>query len=140
MKFFCVEPEVAGELGDNTKIDRSVHPPIVNRLHYELDGWLGDALLESFPCFVVTEHAKECIRNASFTGTSFDRVEITTSDQFRELYPARELPAFAWFKVEGTPGQDDFGTTSDGRLIVSGRALDMLREIGIAHALITEFS
>ena len=35
MKYFYIQPEVAGGLGKNTVMDRSVHPPIVSRLHYE---------------------------------------------------------------------------------------------------------
>ena len=40
--FHVVEPEVAGALGDRTEMDSSIHPPIVKRLHYEFQGWLGD--------------------------------------------------------------------------------------------------
>ena len=29
MKYFYIETEVAGGLGENTAMDRSVHPPIV---------------------------------------------------------------------------------------------------------------
>src|SRR3954454_10828086 len=53
--YFALEPEVAGQLGDTTMLDTSVHPPVIQRLEYRFDGWLGDDLLESFPCFVVTE-------------------------------------------------------------------------------------
>jgi hypothetical protein len=35
MKYFYIQPEVAGGLGKNTVMDRSVHPPIVSRLHHE---------------------------------------------------------------------------------------------------------
>jgi hypothetical protein len=45
MKYFYVEPEVAGGLGERTVMDRSTHPPVVKRLHYQLEGWLGDAIL-----------------------------------------------------------------------------------------------
>lgn len=41
-KFFALEPEVAGGLGPNTVMDRSVHPPRVSHLHYVFDGWMGD--------------------------------------------------------------------------------------------------
>lgn len=136
MKYYYVEPEVAGELGDRTIMDRSVHPPIVNRLHYQFKGWLGDALLESFPAFIVTEEAKQGLVDMGALGANFDEMEVTTSAQFEELYPNRELPAFVWLKPEGKPGQDDIGTVADGRLVVSRRALDMLSCLGISHALV----
>src|ERR1700761_8143846 len=116
MKYFYIEPEVAGGLGKSTIMNRGVHPPIVNKLHYHFDGWLGDQLLESFPCFIATEIAKQKLQEGGFTGIDFDRVEITVSKQFLELYPNRQLPNFVWLKVVGAVGLDDFGTSSDGRL------------------------
>ena len=53
-----IEPEVAGGLGNETIIDKNYHPPIVKKLHYEFNGWLGDDILESFPCFIVSERLK----------------------------------------------------------------------------------
>jgi hypothetical protein len=95
MKYFYIEPEVAGGLGKNTVMDRSIHPPIVTKLHYHFDGWLGDVLLESFPCFVITDFAKRKIQSGELTGARFDEVEVTTSEQFHELYPAKQLPPVA---------------------------------------------
>jgi hypothetical protein len=138
MKYFYLEPEVAGGLGDNTVMDRSKHPPIVHKLHYDFDGWLGDALLESFPCFITTVLAKEKLQLAEVTGVKFQSVEVTTSEEFRDFYPNRKLPDFAWMQVEGIPRRDDFGVGPDSRLIVSDRALQILREIGIPHAKVKE--
>lgn len=49
-----IEPEVAGSLGKEKKLDNSVFPPHIKKLHYEFDGRLGDDILESFPCYIVT--------------------------------------------------------------------------------------
>ncbi len=136
MQYFYVEPEVSGGLGDHTIMDRSVHPPIVSKLHYQMEGWLGDAILESFPAFIVTEEAKQGLLESGVTGADFAEVEVTTTDDFRELYPNREVPPFAWLKPTGEAGQDDFGTASDGRLVVSDRALNVLRKFGAENALV----
>jgi hypothetical protein len=139
MKYFYVEPEVAGGLGENTVMNSNVHPPLISRLHYHFDGWLGDVLLESFPSFIVTEVAKQKLQSAAVTGAKFDEVEVTTSEQFQELYPNRPLPKFVWLRVEGKPGRDDFGMAEDGRLVVSEKVLEALQDLGISHALVTEF-
>src|SRR5438552_1503007 len=99
MKYFYVEPEVAGGLGESTVIDGNSYPPVVTALHYRFDGWLGDVLLESFPCFILTELAKRKIVAARLTGAEFDRVETTVSEEFHALYPARQLPGFVWLRV-----------------------------------------
>jgi hypothetical protein len=139
MQHAYIEPEVSGGLGDHTIMDRRVHPPIVSKLHYQMEGWLGDAILESFPAFIVTEEAKQGLLASGVTGAIFAEVEVTTTDDFRALYPDRELPLFAWLKPEGEAGHADFGTASDGRLVVSERALNVLRQFGLANALVEPF-
>ena len=111
----------------------------MHKLHYEFQGWQGDELLESTPSFIVSERGAREIQKTQLTGVTFDEVEVTTSEQFQELYPTRQLPKFVWLRIEGTAGQDDFGTAPDGRLIASERALGLLRELGISHALVAEF-
>ena len=139
MKYFYVEPEVAGGLGENSLVDRSVHPPVVSALHYRFDGWPEDALLESFPIFIVSAVAKEDLAEMRASGVRFDQAEITTSDQFEELYAGRQLPKFVWLRIVGKAGQDDFGIAPDGRLVVSERALEALRGLGISNASVSPF-
>jgi hypothetical protein len=139
MKYFYVEPEVAGGLGSNTVLNHQVHLPIVSKLQYTFDVWLGDELLEGFPCFIVTENMQQNIQQAQFSGVTFDHVEVTASGEFEDLYGNKQLPTFMWLRVVGTPGKDDFGTVTDGRLVVSERALRMLQDVGVSHALVKEF-
>lgn len=139
MTYFLIEPEVAGGLGERCVINSCVHPPIVEKLHYQMDGWLGDNLLESFPAFIVTEQAADRLKESGFTGVSFDEAEITKSAQFDDLYPGRAIPRFVWLKVCGRAGHDDFGLAADGRLVVSRRALADLQQIGIANAIVEPF-
>ncbi|HEY6259210.1 MAG TPA: hypothetical protein VIY51_25815, partial [Xanthobacteraceae bacterium] len=112
---------------------------VVIHLHYQFDGWLGDVLLTSFPSFIVTEDAKNKLLKSGVTGVRFDEVEVTTSDVFEEIYPGRRLPRFAWLQVVGRPGQDDFGIAANRRLVMSERALDLLKELQLSHAQIEPF-
>lgn len=138
MKFYRLEPEVAGGLGPDTVMDRSIAPPRVERLHYEFDGWSGDQLLESFPCFIVTESLAKEIGHMSPTGVELANVKITKSSQFEELYPGKSLPEFRWLKIFGTPGRDDFGISGDYRLVVSERILNLLKRFGLSHCDIAD--
>ena len=139
MKYFYIEPEVAGGLGENTLMDRTVHPPIVSELHYEFDDWGGDVLLTSTPCFIVTESAKKKLQSIGATGIRFDKVEVTTSELFQELVPDLKLPKFVWLQIDGIPGQDDFGIGKAPGLVISERALEVLKGLGISNALVTPF-
>jgi len=141
MNYYYIEPEVAGGWGKNTVFDRTLgKPTVVHKLNYEFDGWLGDELLESTPCFIATERMSREIEQSHLTGARFDHVEVTTSEQFKELYPSRQLPKFVWLRVDGNPGQDDFGIAPDFRLVVSERALKILQAVGVAQALVSDFT
>ncbi len=98
-----IEPEVAGDLGPRTVLDKSTQPPIVLKLHYELNAWLGDDLLTSHPCFIVTGRLRTALQKDGGTGFHFDDVEVSTTETFDELYPGRKLPVFYWMKIDGVP-------------------------------------
>jgi hypothetical protein len=138
MKYYFLEPEIAGGLGEKTVLDSSTHPPKVDKLHYKFSGWLGDAILESFPCVIATQAASDALRHNGVTGVYFADMETSTSTEFGEMYPQRELPPFRWLQVNGIPGRDDFGIADDLRLVVSEKVLDVLRPFGIQHALIED--
>lgn len=128
--YFHIQPDVAGNsFGDNSIIDVTVHPPVVTRLHYVFDGWSGDDLVESFPCFLVTKWLAKELENEGLSGFSLDDVEVSKSETFLELYPDVVLPKFFWLKISGAAGIDDFGFvsgTGKGCLVVSKKALDVL--------------
>ena len=136
MRFFYIEPEVAGGLGANTILDPSTHPPRIDHLHYEFYGWLGDALLESFPCVIATQEASDALIAASITGVESEQMEVSSTDEFQQLYPQRRLPAFRWLKVNGVAGEDDFGVTADLRIVVSEKVINILEPLGLDNALI----
>lgn len=134
MKFTILEPEVAGGLGARTIVDTSRHPPVVSHLHYEFGGWLGDDLLDSFPCFVASERlAAELIRS-KLTGFTLDDVETSVSTEFTELQPHTHLPVFRWLKVVGQSGVDDLGLDGDHKLVVSATVLELLDKFSLIHA------
>jgi hypothetical protein len=93
-------------------------------------------ILESFPCFIVTEATKEELQRLGATGVLFGPVEVTKSFEFDQVYPGRELPGFVWLKPEGKSGHNDVATANDGRLVVSPRAPELFKRLGIANALI----
>lgn len=139
MKFHQVEPEVAGGWGEDTVARREPgRPPVVERLHHVFDGWMGDELLETTPCFIVTEGLAEAIRAAGLSGVTFDAVEVGVSETFVELQPATVLPSWVWMKVEGVAGRDDFGLSPALILVVSDRALAVLGD-RIVEAVVSPF-
>jgi hypothetical protein len=139
MNFFEIEPEVAGTWGENTDADVSVHPPRVRWLHYKFDGWLGDSILESFPCFIVTSAAAAELERNNLNGFRLAPVEISTSETYREIYGDKKLPSFKWLQVDGEAGTQDFGLNENNILVVSCLALELLQRVGIKNCEIKEW-
>jgi hypothetical protein len=132
---WVVSPEVAGELGEHTEMDSSVHPPSVSRFHHRFEGWLGDELLEAFPCFLVSSDLASALEEARLAGFCLDTVEVSVSPEFLEL-SSTPLPEFRWLKITGEDRDADFRLTLDSRLEVSSRALEVLKKFRLDHALI----
>lgn len=139
MKYFSIEAEVAGGLGSHSVTQEAPGELRVQRLHYVFEGWCGDEIVESTPCYIVTDRLAGIIRSFGLTGVDFDEVEIERSAGFRELHPDESLPPFMWMKVGGARMKDDFFLAGYGRLVVSERALEIIRPYA-AHAAITEFA
>ncbi|HHF3152705.1 TPA: hypothetical protein ACVOZG_004675 [Vibrio diabolicus] len=134
MSQYLIEPEVPGSLGENTLANFDLHPPIIEKLHLQFDGWLGDDLLTSFPCFLVTERLATALSSSQLSGYNLEVAEISTSDVFEELYPECTLPRFSWLQVSGTIGKDDFSVTNDGLLLVSERAMVLLQRYQLENS------
>ncbi|SEN51560.1 hypothetical protein SAMN05192574_103396 [Mucilaginibacter gossypiicola] len=134
-----IEPEVAGGIGEETVINTKVHPPIVAKLNYKFAGWLGDDILESFPCYIVTERLKREIEFRNLKGVGFDDVLISKSGEFDDFYPNTNLPKFYWAKINGAfENNDDFILGNDYRLIISDMAYETLILFNLNHASLEE--
>lgn len=140
MRFYKLNPEVAGQLGDRTIADFSTHPPVVRKLHYELDDWLGDDLITSFPCFVLTDRLARALAATGTAGWELDEVEISRSQIFEQIHPDEvELPGFQWLKVSGTAGADDVGMSKDHLLVVSDRVFGVMRRFHLDQCEIEDY-
>jgi len=137
MANYLLRPEVAGGLGEQTVMDRSVHPPAVSVLDYEFEDWSGDDLVASFPCLIVTERLRDALQSSGLTGFRFVDVRISTTLNFDE-FNTGALPPFYWLQVYGSRDTDDMWIGERGRLIVNDQAMSLLREFAIENCLIEE--
>lgn len=138
--FYELEPEVPGGWGEQTIADASVHPPIVSKLHLEFAGWLGDAILESFPCYVITSELADELRANNLTGFAWRDVIVSATEEFSELQPDVTLPDFVWLCVNGKPSNEDFGISESNTLIVSSSAYNVLQRFQLNHCDVTKLT
>lgn len=134
-QFYLIVPEVAGGIGKHTVFDSDVEPREVVALHYEFQGWDGDHLVHSVTKFIVTTELAARIENAQLVGYVLASVRISRQVG-SGLYADREkrgFPDWQWLRIIGQPFRDDFGNHDRVHLIVSDRALNVLRQCPLNH-------
>ena len=146
MTLILLEPEVAGEIGEKTTFSNNTYPnrmKEISHLHYKFQGWLGDELLESTPCFIVTENLANSIKSSELNGFMFNEVEVTVSDLFKGLYPNKPLPNFKRLIPRGKVfvgngkytgwSQEDFCLSQNLELVVSTNAFEIINKHPLNH-------
>jgi hypothetical protein len=71
-----LEPLAGGELGPDTVLDRSTHPPGLNRAQFVLDTPTTADLMESYPAYLVSEPLAAQLDAAGLKGFHFDDAEV----------------------------------------------------------------
>ena len=122
-------------------LDSSTNPPVVSRLHYDFVSWLGDDIIASFPCSIVTEPLAKAIVDEGLTGAEIDEVTITKNPHFERFFSdtAALLPEWKWLRPTGQPHESDFWQDDQGILIVSERALKLLRKFSLENCRIGKY-
>ncbi len=156
MKLYIIEPEVAGGIGENTVYDacdettKSIEKHGIIHLHYVFEGWLGDDILESTPCFLVSQRLKNLIEKEKLTGCEFEDIEVSYSDMFNEMYQNCDMPEFYRLIPKGSVEIEgdiftkwdylDFCMTKKAYLVISERAKKIIETCNINNADISEIS
>jgi hypothetical protein len=134
-EYKILEPEVPGGLGESSKLDFSTRPPTVIALHFEFAGWLGDDLITTTPCFIVTDSLRTGLQTFNGTGYTFAELIVSKSEEFVSSEFDPYQTTFSWLKVTGIAGVDDFGLDK-GRLVVSKRAFEMLSAYQMSNCIV----
>jgi len=132
MKYYDLYPEVAGSIHKDVLIDVTIRPIVINAMHYEFDGWLGDDLLTASGYFIVSEALSDALEAAQLSGFELYNCQVSKTGQFEELYPNRSLPVFRWLLIKGQYAIDDFWFSTETMMLnVSERALQVLQQFKI---------
>ena len=139
MKYFIIEPEVSGGLGPETVLDNSTHPPMVKKVEYKFEGWLGDPIIESFPVYLVTKELFGRFRDHQLSGYKSADVKISISDDLLESDPNISIPEFVWLQIFGREQVDDFFIGNDYRLVISDNAKSIIEQVGVKYWSVEDY-
>ena len=134
MAFHRIEPEVAGGIGPGIDYDSTREPRLQGDLHYEFQGWLGDEIVTTSGFWIVTDTLAETLEASDLTGFELARVVVTVDDEYERMDHEHELPSWRRLVPTGTAGVEDFRLEGRTNLVVSDRALDLLRSGRLEHA------
>jgi len=155
-RLYSLRPEVAGGWGPRTVVANRAQiesgvagVPEVAYLHYEFEDWLGDELLEAWPCYIITERLAADLSGRDLTGVRLGPVEASVSALFQDIHGDRRLPVFVRLMPEGKASLGDGGEvlgwsghdaclSETGRLVVTERFLDTLRRHQFHHCEISD--
>lgn len=125
-KYYIASPQVAGELGPNTKfISRA--PLRVDSVEYLFNVWPSDTLLEAYPCFIIRQDLQLVIQNSGLTGAVFGEC-LTGFTDYVDAADRTSIPKFARLDPHGVLGVDDFCMSPTQKLLVSERAKTILSD------------
>lgn len=122
---FVLEPWVAGELGPNTALDSTTHPPSVKSVEYLLDSPVEADLIESFPVFLVSEDLGRQLIATDLRGFSLVEANVAPSREYLAVYGQRPHKRYKWMRLQASPSPDAW-EAADGRLCVSDRMMGVL--------------
>jgi hypothetical protein len=126
-----IQPEVIVGLGDKTVFVEAVAPfKTVAKLHVELEDWLGDDLMECYPCYLVTEDLKDKLSQSDIKGYVIEPMQLTKNEYFANNYRLeKKLPKFYWLKIVGLKDRgDDMYIGEEKALFASDKLLDFLKK------------
>jgi len=129
INYLTVQPEVIVGLGDKTEFKEKDQPfKTVTKLHIDLEDWLGDDLMECYPCYIVTEKLKKLLDTSNFKGFDTSEMEVTRAEYFDDNYHQNKpLPKFYWLQINGIKNTADIYVDENNNLNVGDTFLSFLK-------------
>ena len=137
---YIFRPNIPGELGDKTEGDFTKRPIIINHLHFVFD-YFPDDIFTCCEVIVVIENLLNIILDNNLTGLSTPKlIEYELNQQYFVWENSDDVPNKNYFMMEVCGNvSDDFYLTKEFNLIISEKALELLKSFRISFAKWEEF-
>jgi hypothetical protein len=140
-KYYIIGLPVYGRFGSRTVWDRSGTIPVVLKMDYIFDFEPKSELFATFPIFVASALFVEACVFSKLTGFAVEPLRCGISKEFSRLYGHNVTPSnYFWFKIIGVCQKDDFGVNLESRLVVSEKALNLIKQRKVETDLIYDAS
>lgn len=136
--YYFIDAPIYGSLGPDTAMDTSHLPPVLKRLHYLLDSQPECDLFKGPRCYLVSRRLGEALKASKLSGYQLGDASIAASKAMLQLHPRAKVESALWLRVTGKPQADDFSLDEFFRLVVSEKALKLLRSFDLEACNIYE--
>jgi hypothetical protein len=138
-RYFKLTPGSCGVLGENTVFERTIISFEMTRLHVLFQFGANDAILRVAGNLLISVSAAAMLADIEATGFAIEAIEVGVDEQIAMLgaWKGSNISRYRWLKVCGIAGVDDFGRNQH-RLIVSERALEVLKRDGLSQCEVAE--
>lgn len=139
MNYFLIQPEIAGELGDNSEIIyENGRIKEVKFLEFIFTGWLGDEILKARPCYIITKNIMDSFISNGITGAKYEDIKMSFSEDFLDIYEdVSDVPLFVRLRPISKIDELEEGMDEDiyldkyNRLVVSEKVMRILEKYRI---------
>lgn len=138
MEFHRIAPQRPCDIWTYSEFEPGpAYPRRFRRVVFAYDFPTKDCLFNDSPYYFIISEAGSALSALGLSGAGRQPVETRVSDAYTQSYGTPTwVPEVEQLIVTGSAGEDDFGLQGRVTLIVSDRALALLRQHGLAHAQI----
>ena len=134
---YSIDPQVAGELGDGTVLDSTVHPPSVSQVEFILDYPETDDIVQSFPVYLVTSQLAARIEQAEMVGIVLADAIVRPSEEYVAAFGDAPHRSYRWLQPVIVDAADAW-IDSSLQLCVSDRMMSVLEGAVLSDCVATE--
>jgi len=132
MAFHRIEPTRPGNVWQRSSFKPGTRD--IERMVFSWDFWSGEPLFHDVPYLFVRRSVGEALANSGLTGFSLREVETGKSAEWDASAGHPEPEPVMQLEVHGQHGADDFGMQNKVDLVLSDRALDLLKAHGLRRS------
>ena len=137
MNYFRLKPERPSNIWQYSTVDDRGE---IQKMVFAYDFWSNEPIFRDIRYFFVRRSVATALQEAGLTG--FQCVEVPTikSKQYDSSdHRDRDPEPVGWLQVTGRMAMDDFGLQGKAKLVVSERALGVLRNHGLVRCEVIEY-
>lgn len=126
-----ISPIVPGDMAADADVDTASIPPVIRKASVVFKTIVLCDLMEIYPFYIVSDQLRDLISSHDLSGISWTNLTIKRA--------GKVVMGYSNMIILGKYNGDDFALGSNNLLIVSDRALSVIRELDLGDCEISDY-